>query len=177
MVSGISQDVIFLVSSVKPTMTTQYYLPLLRDPNSIEPPPAFFPSPGSRHCARGSLPLWEYRSKKSQDAWAHRVRLMLLGSKLPSTGMRVSRLMLAPSLLLWFLSVVNRQKPESPPRHRRALCNTSQWAPNTFQRWTSQEPLLSWETLPVPISQYAFFHITRPFSNTVMSCRHYFLSR
>lgn len=55
-------------------------------------------------------------------------------NKLPSTGMRVSRLMLAPSLLLWFFSVVNRQKPESPHRHRRALCNTSQWAPNAFQR-------------------------------------------
>lgn len=43
--SGISQDVIFLVSSVKPTMTTQYFLPLLRDPNSKGPPPAFFTSP------------------------------------------------------------------------------------------------------------------------------------
>lgn len=43
--SGISQDVIFLVSSVKPTMTTQYYLPLLQDPNSKEPPPAFLTAP------------------------------------------------------------------------------------------------------------------------------------
>lgn len=64
----------------------------------------------SRHYALGSLQLWEYHSKKTyQTAWAHHVQPMRLGNKLSSSGMWVSWLMPAPSLLVWFFSVANGQ--------------------------------------------------------------------
>lgn len=163
MVLGISQDVIFLVSSVKPTTATQCYLHWLQDPNSNEPPPAFFASSIQQTLCIG-FPAALRVSQKKLTVKLHELTIMgdrqSLGTRCGVLGCRVWWLKPVPSLLVWFCSLLNRQNQKACITARPCVIPLSRlWTPSKVNKSRASFLVCNLASSDSSSPSYASFHI------------------